>query len=123
VASFGHVNGVHLQNLDSWETYGAAVDRGELPLARAYRPAADERLIREVVLQLKRGSIDPAYFSAKFGVDVRDRFDDVWRALTADGCLAPAAGDRISLTRKGLLSVDMLLRQFFKPEHQDVRYT
>ena len=26
VASFGHVNGVHLQNLDTWETYGAAIE-------------------------------------------------------------------------------------------------
>ena len=25
VASFGHVNGVHMQNLDTWETYSAAV--------------------------------------------------------------------------------------------------
>ena len=29
VASFGHVNGVHMQNLDTWETYSAAVDAGE----------------------------------------------------------------------------------------------
>ena len=28
VASFGHVNGVHMQNLDTWETYAAAVAAG-----------------------------------------------------------------------------------------------
>ena len=33
VASFGHVNGVHVQNMDTWETYSEAVERGELPLA------------------------------------------------------------------------------------------
>ena len=55
VASFGHVNGVHMQNVDTWETYSAALDRGELPLGRAYRPTAEERMIRELVLQLKRG--------------------------------------------------------------------
>ena len=39
VASFGHINGVHIQNLDTWETYArSAIDRGELPLGRAYRP-------------------------------------------------------------------------------------
>src|SRR3954464_9431769 len=53
VASFGHVNGVHMQNLDTWEKYSAAIDRGEIPLGRAYRPTVDERLIREFVLQLK----------------------------------------------------------------------
>ena len=52
VASFGHVNGVHMQNADTWESYSAAVGRGDLPLNRAYRPTHDERMIRELVLQL-----------------------------------------------------------------------
>ena len=91
VASFGHVNGVHLQNLDTWETYGAAIERGELPLGRAYRPTDDERMIREFVLQMKRGSVRPAYFAEKYGVDVLDRFRrrlprsrplDTWRRGT-----------------------------------------
>src|SRR5262245_19505924 len=60
VASFGHVNGVHMQNLDTWETYGDAVREHGLALARAYRPTDEERLIREFVLQLKRGWIRPA---------------------------------------------------------------
>jgi oxygen-independent coproporphyrinogen-3 oxidase len=55
VASFGHVNGVHMQNQDTWEAYSEAVGHGELPLNRAYRPTHDERFIRELVLQLKRG--------------------------------------------------------------------
>jgi hypothetical protein len=62
---------VHIQNLDTWETYGEALGRGALPLSRAYRPSQEERMIRELVLQLKRGSIRPAYFKDKYGVDVR----------------------------------------------------
>jgi oxygen-independent coproporphyrinogen-3 oxidase len=123
VASFGHVNGVHMQNLDTWEAYGEAIGRGELPLGRAYRPTADERLIRELVLQLKKGAIVPDYFAAKFGVDVRERFADAWRALAGDGYLAQNAPDRVALNREGLLRVDMLLRRFFRPEHVNVRYT
>ena len=38
VASFGHVNGVHMQNFDGWGPYAAAIRRGEIPLNRAYRP-------------------------------------------------------------------------------------
>jgi oxygen-independent coproporphyrinogen-3 oxidase len=41
VASFGHINGVHVQNLDTWETYSAAIGRGEIPLSRAYRPTEE----------------------------------------------------------------------------------
>ena len=123
VASFGHMSGVHMQNVDTWEAYAAAVDRGTLPLGRAYRPTEDERLIRETILQLKRGAIRPDYFAGKFGVDIRDRFAPVWRSLSAEGYLATDSDDRITLTREGLLRVDMLLHRFFLPEHRGVRYT
>ncbi len=123
VASFGHVNGVHMQNLDTWEAYSAAVARGEIPLARAYRPTREERLIRELVLQLKRGAIRPAYFQEKYAADVLDRFAPQWAALTEEGYLQPPARDRVALTRPGLLRVDSLLRRFFLPQHASVRYT
>ena len=45
VASFGHVNGVHIQNLDTWETYSAAIARGEhsaQPRLPADRRRADD---------------------------------------------------------------------------------
>ena len=122
VASFGHVNGVHMQNLDQWETYAGAVDRGEVPLSRAYRPTHDERLIREFVLQLKRGRLRPSYFAQRYDVNVLDRFADPIARLRADGLLSVGA-DAIALSRDGLLRVDTLLRQFFRPEHVDVRYT
>jgi len=123
VASFGHVNGVHVQNLDTWETYGAAINRGELPLGRAYRPSPDERLIRETILQLKKGAIRPGYFGVKFGVDIRERFADAWASIREDGYLAEFSADSVALTREGLLRVDMLLHRFFLEQHRNVRYT
>ena len=123
VASFGHVNGVHLQNLDTWETYSAAIGRGELPLGRAYRPTAEERMIREFILQLKRGSIRPAYFAEKYGVNVLERFRDPLSSLDRSGFLESATSDRIAFTRDALLRVDVLLRRFFLPQHAGIRYT
>jgi len=123
VASFGHVNGVHMQNVDTWEAWADAIERGDLPLGRAYQPTPDERLIRETILQLKRGAIRPSYFAAKFGADVRARFAEVWQSLASDGFLAPGGDDRIALTREGLLRVDRLLQRFFLPQHRGVRYT
>jgi oxygen-independent coproporphyrinogen-3 oxidase len=123
VASFGHVNGVHMQNFDGWEAYGPPIRDGRLPLSRAYRPSPDERLIRELVLQLKRGSVRPGYFAGKYGVDVRSRFEAPLRSLETDGYLAPADDDRIALTREGLLRVDSLLHRFFLPQHAGIRYT
>jgi oxygen-independent coproporphyrinogen-3 oxidase len=123
VASFGHVNGVHLQNLDSWEAYAAGIDAGAPPLARAYRPSADERLIREFVLQLKKGAVAPSYFAGKYGVDVLDRFAAPLASLQREGYLAELGPDRIALTRQALLRVDVLLHRFFLPQHTGIRYT
>jgi oxygen-independent coproporphyrinogen III oxidase len=123
VASFGHVSGVHMQNLDTWEAYAAAIERGELPLSRAYRPTDEERMIREFILQLKLGSIRPAYFQQKYAVDVLERFADPLASLAADGFLDAANAEAVSLTRAGLLRVDALLPRFFLPQHVGRRYT
>ena len=123
VASFGHINGVHVQNLDTWPKYQEAIERGEIPLGRAYRPTGEERMIREFVLQLKRGSNRPAYFAQKYGVDVLTRFHDALASLRRDGYLVEATRDRIALTREGLMRVDVLLPRFFLPEHAGIRYT
>jgi oxygen-independent coproporphyrinogen III oxidase len=123
VASFGHVNGVHVQNLDTWETYGAAIQAGRLPLSRAYKPSTDERLIREFILQLKRGSVRPAYFENKYGQRPLDRFAPQLASLQDEGFLAELTPQRIALTREGLMRVDSLLHRFFLPEHTGIRYT
>ncbi|HTM27324.1 MAG TPA: coproporphyrinogen-III oxidase family protein [Vicinamibacterales bacterium] len=123
VASFGHVNGVHMQNRDTWEGYSEAIERGELPLGRAYRPTPEERMRRELVLQMKLGRISPRYFRAKYGVDVLRHFESQWASLRAEGYLAETGEERIALSRQGLLRVDALLPRFFLPEHSNIRYT
>ena len=123
VASFGHVNGVHLQNLDTWEQYSAAIEAGELPLGRAYRPSGDERLIREFILQLKRGRVRPGYFHDKYGVDPLRRFHAELASLQSEGFLTELSPERVALTRDGLLRVDSLLHRFFLPQHAGIRYT
>ena len=123
VASFGHISGVHMQNLDSWGTYAAAVEAGNIPLNRAYRPTDEERLIRELVLQLKRGSIRPAYFKNKYHIDVQSRFAKPFATLNDDGYLAASSPDIVQLSRDGLLRVDSLLPRFFLPAHTEIRYT
>jgi len=123
VASFGHINGVHMQNLDSWGTYAAAVEAGNIPLNRAYRPTDEERLIRELVLQLKRGSIRPDYFKNKYHIDVQSHFKKPFATLKDDGYLAESSPDIVQLSRDGLLRVDSLLPRFFLPAHTEIRYT
>jgi oxygen-independent coproporphyrinogen-3 oxidase len=80
-------------------------------------------MIRELILQLKLGSITPTYFQGKYGVDVLQRFQPQFQQLSADGYLATATPDRVELTREGLLRVDGLLSRFFLPQHSNIRYT
>src|SRR3954463_1562102 len=66
VASFGHFQGVHYQNMDRWEDYIASLDRDELPIHRALPVSDHQRLIREMILLLKTGKLDAGYFRKKF---------------------------------------------------------
>ena len=120
VASFGHVNGVHMQNLDTWETYSAAIERGEIPLSRAYRPTDEERLIRELVLQLKVGSVRPGYFHDKYHVNILERFREQFASLAAEGELTAADDSIVALSRHGLLRIDFAAAAVLSPAaHRD----
>lgn len=123
VASFGHVSGVHYQNLAEWSDYvERLLERGELPLGRALKTTELQRMIREMILQLKRGFLDRSYFRSKFGTDVLDQWQSEWEQLRQDG-MVQWEGDQITLTRRGLLQADGLLPMFFEPEYRGVRYT
>src|SRR6187401_3635866 len=123
VASFGHVSGVHYQNKADWGDYtGDLLERGVLPLYRALRPTSHQLLVREMILLLKKGHLDAGYFRSKFGVEILDEWRDEWLSHQGDGMLT-ISGDRLELTRKGLLHADALLPAFFEPEHRGVRYT
>jgi oxygen-independent coproporphyrinogen-3 oxidase len=121
VASFGHIGGTHYQNQHDFEPYLARIGEGKLPVYRALTPDDDERLIREFILQLKKGTVGRAYFQKKFGVDVTKRFAETFARLRDWGFLA-IEGDRITLNREALLQVDRLLHEFYLPEHRDARY-
>ncbi len=123
IASFGHANGVHYQNLPEWNDYlKALLDESRLPLGRALRPTPKQLLIRELILKLKKGYLVLSEFRRKHGVDVVEEWNSVWREYQSLGFLT-ISQDRIELTMEGLLRVDGLLPAFFEPQFQGVRYT
>lgn len=122
VASFGHISGVHYQNVADWNGYVGALDDSRLPLARALRLTDRQGLIREMILQIKRGYVDTSYFQRKFQVAITEEWADDWQELEARG-LVVRSDQRLELTRQGLLTVDQLLPRFFESEYQGVRYT
>lgn len=122
VASFGHVGGVHVQNLDRWEEYVASIQEGKLPLNRALPVGPEQRLRREMMLQLKTGRLELDYFRRKFDADLMGIFGDSLSRLEHEGMLTLRPGE-VNLTRNGMLQVDRLLPNFFEPEHRGTRYT
>jgi oxygen-independent coproporphyrinogen-3 oxidase len=122
VASFGHIHGVHVQNVDGWDQYLAMLERGELPLGRALPVTPRQKLIREMILQLKTGRLQSDYFRRKFGVDIFVEFSSGFEELAFAGNMK-LSNRNVELTREGLLQVDRLLPAFFEPEYQGGRYT
>ena len=124
IASFGHISGVHYQNHPEWESYCGTLEGGRLPLNRSIRLSSHERLVREMILQLKRGYLSVDYFRHKFNIDILDQWSDVWADYEKDDlCIIDRDTERVNLTRDGLLQVDSLLPAFFEPQYQGVRYT
>jgi len=122
IASFGHLSGVHYQNKPEWNDYVSDLEQGKLPLGRGLCPTPHQALIREMILQLKKGRIDATYFKKKFGVDILSEWKPVWSQYHADGYLS-IEGTEVIISREGLLRIDGLLPAFFEPEHQGIRYT
>jgi len=122
VSSFGHLGGVHLQNIASWTPYLETVEGGELPLNRAFETTPDERLTRELILQLKRGRLSRVPFEKKFGVDVFERYAPAFESLEESGFL-DRSGDVAVLRPDGLLQVDHLLPRFYDEKYRGARYT
>lgn len=126
VASFSHFEGMHFQNTAGWEPYLTAVEENRLPLDRAFVTGADDRLTRELILQLKLGRVPLQPFRDKFGVDVGERFAPALERLRQQGFLrlAGEGGDaRLELSREGLLRVDTLLPELYDDRYRGARYT
>lgn len=121
VSSFSYFDGVNFQNAHNFEEYLRILNTDKLPLLRAVSLTPKQRLIREMVLQLKTGSLDTAYFLSKFAVDVWQEFLPVYERLQEEKLLA-RENETITLTRHGLLEVENFLVDFFEPELRTVRY-
>ena len=122
VASFSYLGGVHQQNRASLGRYTEALEAGELPMARAHALDPDERLVREFVLQLKLGHVARAPMREKHGVEIVERFRDPLERCRQRGWLS-IEPEAVMLTRDGLLRVDRIIPEFYRPEHQGIRYT
>ena len=123
IASFGHISGVHYQNKADMAQYKEdLMEHARLPLGRAFTPSKQQLLIREMILQLKRGYLEVDYFRKRYDVDITQQWAAEFQSHADEGMLT-FDDTRVELTRKGFLHADALLPVFFEAENQGVRYT
>lgn len=120
--AFGYLHETHYQNADSYDGYVEPTLQGRLPLWRVRETSEEERLRREVILQLKTGRLRADYFGGKFGIDLNDYFRPLFEKLRGRSMLT-FDEDGVELTREGLIQVDWLLPKFYLPHHVGLRYT
>lgn len=121
-SAFSCFDGVQHQNRAGLPEYLAALEAGGLPLWRGHRMSAEERAVREMVLQWKLGRVDRRGFRKRHGIDPADRFAEALRPLCEAG-LARIEPDAIVLTLEGLVQADRVLPSFYLPGHRGIRYS
>jgi oxygen-independent coproporphyrinogen-3 oxidase len=121
VASFGHLGGIHYQNITHFDQYCEAQENASSTVRRALLTTEDERFLREFILQWKLGRVSLPYFLEKFGVDIKDRFKDILLKWKECGDLTEVEGELL-LSRDALLRIDSMLHGFFLPQHQNAKY-
>ena len=121
VSSFGHLGGIHYQNITNIDHYCDSVEAKKAPVRRALMTQEEERFIRELILQWKLGRVNKKYFLEKFGISVTERFSSILSKWKENGDLLEE-GDDLILSRDALLRIDSSLHGFFLSKHQDARY-
>ena len=111
-----------LENHPELEGYLQAVNDGNLPITRALKPTKHQLLIREMILQLKKGHIDAGYFRKKYGEEILAVFKSTFDEYVGESFMS-INGDTVRVSREGLLRIDGLIQEFFEEEFQGVRYT
>ena len=121
VSSFGHLGGIHYQNLTNIDSFCDSVEAKKAPVRRALMTNEEERFIRELILQWKLGRVNKDYFLKKFGISISERYSSILSQWEERGDLREE-GDYLVLSRDALLRIDSMLQGFFLPGHRDARY-
>ena len=108
VSSFGHLGGIHYQNLNYFiDHYCSSIESKTAPVRRALLTTDEERFIRELILQLKLVALTNCISKNKFGISITDRFSSIFNLWESRGDLIQD-GDSFILSRSALLQVDSL---------------
>jgi len=105
-------NGTFFVNSFSLEKYAGLIDSGRLPVV-GYRRLSDSEYLRYYLLTKLFGlRVDGDKFRNLFQADISRRLGKELLALRAGGVVA-GSGSRLSVTRRGMYTVSVMMREFF----------
>jgi oxygen-independent coproporphyrinogen-3 oxidase len=117
VSAISAVAGAYAQNEKSLERYYAALDRGELPVARGLSLSSDDSVRRAVIQRLMCDfALDVPAFEREHGINFSDYFAQELpklRAFEEDGLLA-LGDDVVRVTERGRLLIRNVAMAFDK---------
>ena len=83
-----------------------------MPLNRALRITPHQALIREMILQLKKGWLDAGYFRDKFDAEILQMWAPAWKEFAENDWLS-VEGDRIELTQSAVVLENLIGQLLF----------
>jgi oxygen-independent coproporphyrinogen III oxidase len=107
------------QNASELTDYYAMLDVGRLPIKRAHRLSARDRISQAMVYGLKYLAVSRAQFVERFGIDMTVLYGPLIRQLVDSGVLT-LDDEYLRITPEHYIFVDDVCRQFFLPEYQDM---
>lgn len=112
-SAISYVNGVHAYNSNPWNgRYRDQLLQGQLPTELAYRLRPEDALTRELVLQLRVGSVDLAHLTKKYLVSPDGLFNGLIQTLEVNGILN-RKDEILSTTKQAWSRIDAYLPNFY----------
>jgi oxygen-independent coproporphyrinogen-3 oxidase len=102
------------------QDYFAALDRGEFPAERGFAREAVDLRLNTLFRNLQGMSVDRPSYARRFGIDVFEEFEPVWRALAERGwCVVEP--DAIRLHGDGVYYVPLIQNLLSQPRLEQLR--
>jgi len=106
------VRGDFYVNAFSLERYGDMVNKGRFPIVRWRKLSQGEYLRYYLLTKLFGMTVDPALFQHDFGSDIYKKLSLELLLLKLGGVVVER-DNRIRVTRRGMYSVSVMMREFF----------
>ena len=115
VSSIGNVGSVYVQNAKTLHDYYAAIDAGELAIARGFQSNDQDTIIGDVIQDLMcKFAVNFSEFRARTGLVFEDYFNAQWPELLKfqDDDLLRIESDKITITDRGRYLVRIICMTF-----------